>query len=170
MEKVLLMSKTIKQEQLRTRRPTGSKGDTQTERVAIFDSGAKRSQKKLPRRLIPQEWKQEMAKRFLLGWEKYGLGNCYTAMKTGDLDFIREFWEHADDHLAGFLRTIQFGPDTEPDGRKEGPMDHMGAAMWNCGMLITYYLYDRENTLKAFNSRSLKTIADEKKDRIKKGR
>lgn len=102
-----------------------------------------------------------MAKRFGIGWQKYGLGNCYQAIGTGDLDFIRSFIEHAHGHLDGFIRTVVNGPDTEKDGRTEGPLDHLGACMWNCGMLITYTLRDPRNVKKAFNTVSLLKKSEE---------
>lgn len=99
-----------------------------------------------------------------MGHEKYGLGNCYKAIGTGDLDYIRSFWEHVDEHLAGFLRTVINGPDIEKDGRLEGPLDHLGATMWGTGMLITYWIFDEANVRKAFDPNTHKKKEEEKKE------
>jgi hypothetical protein len=121
----------------------------------IFKSGAERSEQKLPLWMIPIEWKIAIAKRFAKGWPSYGIGNCYKAIGTGDLDFIREFYNHAEEHLAAF-RSGLFGEAV--DG--ESPLDHLGALMWNAGMLLTYSLLDYENVKKAFDQHSQKKTRD----------
>lgn len=111
-----------------------------------FSSGALRSEKKLPYWMIPSTWTKEIAKRFDIGHEKYGVGNWKKALQTEDIQFVREFYNHAKEHMDGFLSTLLNGPNQE----NEDVIDHLGAVMWNCGCLITYYIVNKQLVKAAF--------------------
>ena len=116
--------------------------------AASFSSGAKRSEKVLPWWMIPWDALEVIVKRFKKGQDKgYGVHNWKRAMGTGDLEFIRQLYDHTQRHLAQF---ILLAGKWDVDGENEGPLDHLGAAGWGILGLLSYAIHDKDNLMKAF--------------------
>lgn len=124
-----------------------------------FIGGSMRSEQKLPFWKLGRRAMIEWAKRFAKG-EKYDVQkgmthNWKVSLGTGDLEFIRQFYNHAVEHMLNAKELAELGPDT-PDHEGENMFDHLGAAMWNIAALIEYLVADPENTCKALSQRSEK--------------
>lgn len=126
----------------------------ETDQGATFASNAMRSEHKLPYWRFPTRAMQEWAKRFAKGM-KYDAAKGIThnwklGINSGDLEYIREFFNHATEHLLSAKDRAQFGPDI-PDHEGETMFDHLGAAMWNIASLIEYLDKDPSSTCKALD-------------------
>lgn len=123
---------------------------------AEFASGALRSEKKLPYWKLPTRAKQEWARRFAKG-EKYDIQKGVThnwkcAIGTGDLEFIRQMFNHCSEHLDRFKDLTEYGPDHR-DVEGETMFDHLGAVMWNAAALIEFLDKDPDNVCKALSQK-----------------
>lgn len=109
--------------------------------AAEFSSGALRSEVKLPFWRLSRRALIEEAKRCAKG-EKYDeRSNCThnwkLAQNSNDVAYVREFYNHAVEHLLNARDRAQHGP-TVPDAEGENMFDHLGAAKWNIAALIDY--------------------------------
>lgn len=122
--------------------------------VATFSSGAVRSEKAPPWFMFPWDALRVVLERFNIGAivKKYGIHNWKKAIGTGDLEFIRQLFDHLDTHLIAFIQNVgNWHVDSIGKHKDETPMDHLAAAGWAVLALITYTLYDRKNVQKAFS-------------------
>lgn len=125
-------------------------------RRATFSSGAVRSEKAPPWFMLPWDALRVVLERFNIGAFKkgYGVHNWKRAIGTGDLDFIRQLFDHTMNHLLLFVINVgTWHVDRDPKSpyKDETPMDHLGAAGWGILTLISYTLFDRQNVMKAFD-------------------
>jgi Domain of unknown function (DUF5664) len=115
--------------------------DSPCEVGAVFDSGSMRSEKKLPFWRLPKRSLVEWAKRFQKGIkydEKKGIThNWKLAIGTDDMEFVRQFFDHAFEHMLNAKDLAHNGIDWQ-DSEGETITDHLGAAMWNIAALIEY--------------------------------
>ncbi len=117
--------------------------------AAVFVSGAVRSEKAELWWMAPKEALKVIIKRFTKGQEKgYGVHNWKRAAHTGDLEFIRQFWNHIEEHQLKFLKQVD-GWTTDDEG--ETPLDHLGAIGWGWVCLIWYAIHDRDSVISAFS-------------------
>lgn len=129
--------------------PIGNQED-----IAKFKSGAVRSEKAPPWFMLPWDALRVILERFNIGAivKKYGIHNWKKAIGTGDLDFIRQLFDHTVTHMLMFIENVgEWKVDPEGKHADETPMDHLAAMGWGVLALITYTLYDRKNVMKAFS-------------------
>ena len=123
-----------------------------------FPGGSMRSEQKLPFWKLGRRAMIEWAKRFAKG-EKYDLEkgmshNWKVSLNSGDLEFIRQFYNHAEEHILNAKELAEHkDPENHRDSEGENMFDHLGAAMWNIAALIEYLAADPENTCKALSQK-----------------
>jgi hypothetical protein len=130
---------------------------------AVFDSGSMRSEKKLPFWRLPKRALVEWAKRFQKGVkydEKKGMThNWKLAIGTDDIEFVRQFFDHAFEHMLNAKDLAQKSVN-HPDSEGETVMDHLGAAMWNIAALIEYVDKDPELVCLALSQEPVNIVAN----------
>lgn len=119
-----------------------------------FTSNAMRSEKKLPYWRFPKRAMVEWAKRFKKG-EKYDIAkgtthNWKLAIHSTDVEFVRQFFDHAIEHMFNAKDLAHTGAET-PDWEGESMVDHLGAALWNIASLIEYLDKNPELVCKALS-------------------
>ena len=122
-----------------------------------FTSNALRSEKKLPFWRFPKRAMIEWAKRFHKG-EKYDVARNMThnwklAINSDDVEFVRQFFDHAFEHLLNAKDLAEHGVE-HADWEGENMFDHLGAAMWNVASLIEYLDKNPKLVCKALSQKS----------------
>lgn len=122
------------------------------EPVAEFASGAKRSSKVPPLWMMPVTVDLLEAERFAIGSNKYDIHNWKKCVSSGDVGFVRQFYNHLRVHLG---RIPMGGEDRQYNIRehKTDPDSMLGdvaGMVWNARGLAYIALEAPELFLKAF--------------------
>lgn len=143
------------QEQMRAGEAlVGSSVERQEADMKTYTSGAKRSKGMPPWYMLPRRALRAILERFIIGL-KYGLHNWKKAMdgqvqrgpqdvtRPADLEFVRQFWAHMDQHLTNVLELVDQPPGALSE-KGDDLVANLAAAGWNIICLLEYLLENED--------------------------
>jgi hypothetical protein len=117
--------------------------------MKVFDSGAKRSEPMPDVFMMPHKALAEVMKRFTVG-KKYGIHNWKKAQASKDLDFVRQFDSHGQEHRHwAMLLVDQPAEAISPKG--DTLLENVAAEAWNVLCKLEYLIENEELFREAFS-------------------